>query len=38
MYCLVYDPTEDDKERERFWSDLDSIGNGYRLYVIRDLN
>ena len=30
------------EEREKFWSDLDGtlfrVGNGYRLYVLRDLN
>ena len=30
------------EERERFWNDLDRVvvrvGNGYRLYVLEDLN
>ena len=30
------------EERERLWNDLDrivgSVGNGYRLYIQRDLN
>ena len=42
--CVVvrYGPNEDDDERDRFWNyidrTLDSIGNGYRLCILRDLN
>ena len=25
-------------ERERFWNDMDRVGNGYRLCVLGDLN
>ena len=36
---VIYGPTEGDvKERERFWNDLDRIGNGYRLCALSDLN
>ena len=40
---MEYSPTEGEvEERERFWSDLDRvvdrIGNGYRLWVLGDLN
>ena len=34
--------SEDDEERDRFWNDmdriLDSVGNGYRLCILGDLN
>ena len=38
-----YSPNEeDDEERDRFWNDmdrtLDSVGNGYRLCILGDLN
>ena len=43
--CVVvgYGPNErDGEERDRFWNDmdrtLDSVGNGYRLCILRDLN
>ena len=43
--CVVmgYGPNEGDgEERDRFWIDmdrtLDSVGNGYRLSILRDLN
>ena len=40
---LVYGPNEGDgEERDRFWNDmdktLDSVGNGYRLGIVGDLN
>ena len=36
---LVYSPTErEGEERERFWNDLDRVGNGYRLCVLGYLN
>ena len=39
----TYSPNEGiGEERERFWNDLDNIddgvGNGYRLYMLGDLN
>ena len=43
--CVVvgYGPNEGNaKERDRFWDDmdrtLDSVGNGYRLCILGDLN
>ena len=43
--CVVvgYDPSEGDgEERDRFWKDmnriLDRVANGYRLYILGDLN
>ena len=37
-----YDPNEDVEERERLWNDmdrtLDSVGNGYRFFILGDLN
>ena len=42
--CVVvaYVPSEDGYERDRFWNDmdrtLDSVGNGYRLSLLEDLN
>ena len=40
--CVVvwYDPNEADREeRDRFWNDidmtLDSVGNGYRLWILE---
>ena len=37
-----YGPNEREEERDRFWNcmdrTLDSIGNGYRLCVLGDLN
>ena len=42
--CVVvgYGPNVKGEERDRFWNDmdrtLDNIGNGYRLYILGDLN
>ena len=42
--CVVvgYGPNEEGEERDRFWNDmdrtLDSVGNGYRLCILGDLN
>ena len=43
--CVVvgYSPSErDDEERGRFWDDMDkalySLGNGYRLCILGDIN
>ena len=40
---MGYNPNErDGEEKNKFWNDmertLDSIGNGYRLYILGDLN
>ena len=43
MVVVGYGPNEGiGEERERFWNDMertaDRVGNGYRLYVLGDLN
>ena len=39
---MGYGPNEEGEERDRFWNDMDrtlhSVGNGYRLYILGDLN